>query len=188
MYSINALGSNTFKLSGTWTCCEVYSKFYYIQAKVYNYLDTEEMAIDEVKYWIRVTNPCLREDSITQQNIDDLDYWIKDSAVSISFTDFEDWASTEYYYSGSDLCGPKEYAVYQSDKFTPFDDDQYPTVNSSYLVSGSTHTLSFQTDDVSLYTNDWETLYIRIILIDYYAIYPQFGIRFEPFRYRLKNC
>ena len=115
MYSISELGSNTYMLSGTWTCCEVNTSFYYIQAKVFNILETEKVATQEAKYWIRVTNPCLREDSITQQNIADLDYWIKDSAVSVSFTDFEDWASTEYSNSGSDLCGPKSYTIYHSD-------------------------------------------------------------------------
>ena len=65
VYSFTDLGSNTYKLAGTWTCCEVATRFYYIQAKVYNYLNTEQVAIDEEKYWIYVTNPCLRTDSIT---------------------------------------------------------------------------------------------------------------------------
>ena len=44
-----------------------------------------------------------------------MDYWIKDSAVSVTFTDFEDWASTAYSYSGTDLCGEKSYTIYHSD-------------------------------------------------------------------------
>ena len=58
----------------------------------------------------------------------------------------------------------------------------------SYDVSGSTHTLSLETDDVSLYTNAWVTFYVRVILVDYYAVYPQYAIWYEPFRFRLKNC
>ena len=145
-----------------------------MQAKVYNYLDTEQIAIDEVEYWIQVTNPCLRTDSITEQNISDLDYWIKDSAVSVTFTDFEDWASTTYSYSGSDLCGEKSYTIYAEDQFTPYAATNYPTVTDylSYSVSGSTHTLSVESDDVSLYTNAYVTFYVRVILVDYYAVYP----------------
>ena len=107
-------------LSGTWTKGEVDTRFYYVSAVVYNMLEEEKIAIDEVKYWIYVTNPCLRTDIITDQSIADLDYWIKDSALSVTFTDYEDWASTTYSYSGSDLCGAKSYTIYATDMFTPY--------------------------------------------------------------------
>lgn len=153
-------------------------------------LGTEEILIDEVEYWIYVTNPCLRTDSITSQSIADLDYWIKDSALSVTFTDFEDWASTTYSYSGTDLCGEKSYTIYATDMFTPYAASNYPTVTDflSYSESGATHTLTVDTDDVSLYTNAYVTMYVRVILVDYYAVYPQYAIWYEEFRYQLKNC
>ena len=190
VYTITDQGGNSYVLAGRWTDGEVSTRFYYLQAKVYNYLDTEQVAIDEVEYWLEVTNPCLRTDSITEQTIADLDYWIKDSAVSVTFTDFEDWASTAYSDAGTDLCGEKSYTIYHSDQFTPYAATNYPTVTDylSYSVSGSTHTLSVETDDVSLYTNAYVTFYVRVILVDYYAVYPQYAIWYEPFRFRLKNC
>ena len=81
--------------------------------------------------------------------------------------------------------------IYQSDMFTPYPESSYPTVNDylSYSVSSdSTHTLSVQTDDVSLVTDGFVTLYVRVVLNDYYAAYPQYAIRFEPFQVRLSFC
>lgn len=66
----------------------------------------------------------------------------------------------------------------------------YPKVTDflSYSVSSGTHTLSVQTNDVSLFTNAFVTFYVRVVLVDYYALYPQYAIHWEPFRFRLKHC
>ena len=88
VYTITEVSTGSYTLTGTWTDGEVSTRFYYIQGKVYNMLGTEQVAIDEAEYWINVSNPCLRSDSITSQSITDLDYWIKDSAESVTFTDF----------------------------------------------------------------------------------------------------
>lgn len=48
----------------------------------------------------------------------------------------------------------------------------------NYDESGTIHTLTVETDDVSIYTNAYVTMYVRVILVDYYAVYPQYAISF----------
>ena len=160
--------------TGVWTENEVATNFYYVRGSLTNTGGDTVLATREVKWWQKITNPCLRSSSITAQTINDLDYWIKDPAVSTTFTNFADWASTTYSSQGSNLCGAKSYQIFADDQFTPYPVAKHPTITSylSYSVSSSTHTLSVSTSDVSLVNNDYKTFYVRVILNNYYAVYP----------------
>jgi hypothetical protein len=106
------------KLSGVWTGREMSTRFYYVIAKVSNHKATKTVTQTEVQYWVKIINPCLREGEITGQAIADLDYWIKDTPLGITFSDFSDYASTKYADYGTNLCGPKKYEIYAADKAT----------------------------------------------------------------------
>jgi hypothetical protein len=139
---------------------------------------------------VKIINPCLREGEITGQAIADLDYWIKDPPLDVTFSDFSDYASTKYTSYGTNLCGPKKYDIYAPDKVTQYEPSKYPLVTEflKFSVSGTTYKLTVESSNLALEKNVYKTFYVRVILLDYYANYPQYAIHWEPFRVRLKAC
>ena len=132
-----------------------------------------------------------------------MDYWIKDSALVETFTDFADTPTTTYSASyGSDLCGSKTMEIYMYDYETLmigqitggsyqetvfFTDNDYDWLTYSYDSGTSEHSFSIYSDDPSDYTNSYATFYIKVMLDDYYLLYPE-TIHWESFQIRLKNC
>ena len=123
--------------------------------------------------------------------------------MSRTFTNYEDQPTRDFLEDyGSDLCGPKSYEIYLYDKETLLigqidgAGSNQPTAYYSennysdwfaYSIESPTHTLSVFTDDPSKVNNEWQTFYIKVMLDDYYLLYPE-TIHYDSFRVMLKNC
>lgn len=57
------------------------TKFYYVRAVVKNVKQSVVVFTSEDKYFIKVTNPCLRANQVIPKAITGFDYWIKGTAM-----------------------------------------------------------------------------------------------------------
>ena len=57
----------------------------------------------------------------------------------------------------------------------------------TYSIVSPTHSLSVYTDNPAKVNNEWQTFYIKVMLDDYYLLYPE-TIHYDSFRVKLKNC
>ena len=168
------------KISGVWTESPLSTTHINLMAYVGNFGRSKVVTSTQTKYWLKVTDPCLRLDIITPQLINDLDYWIGDPTVASDFLAFTDVPSLKYASTyGADICGPKEYQIVASDSSVidaaqllqsqTFSD--YLSLEEGDQVEGLS--LRVETSDPAFYTNAFETFYVRIVLVNYLEQSPE---------------
>lgn len=75
---------------------EIQTRFYIVRAVVKNVNANTIVLTSEDKYYIKVTDPCTLPNQIVPQALPDIDYWIKDAAVSITINPFVDTTTRDF--------------------------------------------------------------------------------------------
>lgn len=152
---------------------------------------SQVVLINEDRYHVKVTNPCTLANQVVAKTLGPIDYWIKDTAATVTFTSFDDWTTANYgnqvrtpsdFSTGADLCGPKTYQLYKTypDRFSAelHDATTQPWISLTY--SAPKHVLSVQTSDPKYKTNAYVTFWVKVSLDNYSILNPINAVRWEP--------